>query len=225
MSQKERGGGAARVWYDISPPLSPRTAVFPGDTHFAREVALHFDAGDNLVLSSICSTLHVGAHVDAPLHYHPDGESIDTRPLDLYYGDCQVLSVQLPRGERIRPQHLGEKDILAPRVLLRTGSFPNPEKWNGDFNALSSELVEHLSDRGVLLVGLDTPSVDPAEDKVLESHNAVYRRNMALLEGIMLDAVPDGLYTLIALPLRLVGADASPVRAVLLKQDGASSLR
>jgi arylformamidase len=208
---------ASPVLYDISPVVSPRTAVFPGDTPFGREVALHFERGHNLVLSSVRTTLHIGAHVDAPIHYHPQGAAIERRRLDYYLGACQVVSVRLPRGERIRPAHLGATQITAPRVLFHTGSFPDPDRWNGDFNSLSAELVDWLHARGVRLVGIDTPSVDLAEDKALESHQAIFRHDMANLEGVVLADVPDGEYTLVAPPLRLEHADASPVRAVLVK--------
>jgi arylformamidase len=102
-------------------------------------------------------------------------------------------------------------------VLIRTDSFPDPDAWNGDFNALSPELVDALHAEGVILVGIDTPSVDLADDKVLLSHRAIHAKDMAVLEGIVLSAVPDGLYTLIALPLKIRDADAAPTRAVLVE--------
>lgn len=202
--------------YDISPVISRRTAVFPGDQLFESNVALSFQKGDHLALSSIRSTVHVGAHVDAPSHYHRDGVSIEKRDLKYYLGIAQVVTVKLPRGERILPRHIQNLKISATRVLFKTGSFPDPNHWNGDFNSLSPELIEDLSKKGVILVGIDTPSVDPAESKGLECHQAIYRANLAILEGIVLDQVPDGVYTLLALPLRIEGADASPVRAILL---------
>ena len=204
-------------FYDISPLLSERTAVFPGDQAFERKVAMDFARGDPLALSSILSTVHLGAHTDAPSHYHRDGESIDQRGLHYYLGACQVVTISLPRGERILPEHLNGVAIRAPRVLFKTGSFPNPDSWNADFNSLSPELVDWLAVKGGLLVGLDTPSVDPADSKALESHQAIYRGNMAILEGVVLEGVPDGVYTLIALPLKIEGGDASPVRAILVE--------
>lgn len=206
---------ASLKYYDLSPVLSSQTAVFPGDTPFSRQVEMDFSKGDHLTLSNIRTTVHIGAHTDAPSHYHRDGATIENQPLDRYWGDCQVLSVNLPRGARITPKDLGASKISAPRVLFKTRSFPNPNLWNGDFNSLSGPLVNFLADQGVLLVGIDTPSIDPAEDKILESHQAVYARGLAILEGIILDAVPEGIYHLAALPLPLASADASPVRAVL----------
>lgn len=140
-------------------------------------------------------------------------EAVDLAP---YYGPCQVMRVAIARGERIRPSHL-KGDIRAPRVLFHTGTFPDPEAWNTDFASLSPELIEHLHDQGVILVGLDTPSVDPFDSKALESHQALRRTGMRNLEGLVLDAVPDGLFTLAAFPLCIEGADASPVRAVLIE--------
>jgi arylformamidase len=202
--------------FDISPEVSEGIAVFPGDTPYRRKVALDFSKGDNLVLSAIETTVHAGAHTDAPNHYHERGTGIETRDLSFYMGECQVVSVKIPRGERIQPKDLVDVKIKARRVLFKTGSFPDPNQWSGDFNSLSPQLIELLAGKGVVLVGIDTPSIDPEQDKALESHQAIYKKDLAILEGLVLDQVPDGLYTLIALPLKLKGADASPVRAVLV---------
>ncbi|MFT4977277.1 MAG: arylformamidase [Myxococcota bacterium] len=200
---------------DISPLISSSIAVWPGDTPFRRTVNLSLAGGDNLELSEITGTVHLGAHVDAPSHYVHPGEDISQRSLDRYYGLCQVITVRVAPGARIMPSDV-EVEITAPRVLLHTGSYPDPDCFNTDFSSLSPELVAWLSERGVGLVGIDTPSIDPFTSKALESHAAVAARDMAVLEGVVLHDVPDGFYTLIALPLRLSGADASPVRAALI---------
>lgn len=206
---------------DISPVISEKTAVFPGDEPFSRKVALSFAQGHHLELSAITTTVHIGAHTDAPNHYHPDGESIEARPLDIYFGPCQVIDVracrkQSPAKKRIMPDDIAGIHIDAPRVLFQTDSFPDPDHWNDDFLALSPELIEYLAAQNVRLVGIDTPSVDPADSKALEAHNAIYKNDLAILEGIVLTAVDPAIYTLVALPLKIKGADASPVRAVLL---------
>lgn len=200
---------------DISPTLHPGVAVWPGDVPYSREVTCAFADGANLDLSSVRTTVHVGAHADAPSHYHPDGVGISARSLEPYYGPCQVIDVAIARGGRIRPEDV-VGPVQAPRVLFRTGTFPDPDRFNEDFAALSPELVDWLADQGVLLVGLDTPSVDPFSSKALESHNALFRRDLSVLEGVVLSHVDPGFYTLIALPLKLADADASPVRAVLV---------
>jgi arylformamidase len=200
---------------DISPRVSPSIAVWPGDVPFSRDVALDMNSGDNLTLSAMTATLHLGAHTDAPSHYVTEGADIASRPLERYYGPAQVIEVDVARGARIVPGDL-KSPVTAPRVLLKTDTYNDPNTFNEDFAALSPELVEHLADHGVVLVGIDTPSVDLFSDKELLSHNAIARHDLAILEGIVLGHVEPGLFTLIALPLPLVGCDASPVRAALV---------
>lgn len=203
---------------DISPVVTEDIAVWPGDVPYRREASMCIDAGNHLELSSIRTTVHVGAHADAPSHYVPGGQGIGERSLDYYYGPCQVLQVGTEPGRRILPGDLSGT-IQAPRLLLKTGSYPDPCRFQRAFTSLSPELVDHAHDAGVILIGIDTPSVDPFSDEALESHQALARHDMANLEGLVLDAVEPGDYTLIALPLRLRDADASPVRAVLLAGD------
>ena len=137
------------------------------------------------------------------------------RDLARYYGPAQVMAVSAARGARLTPDDL-PGPIQAERLLLRTGSYPDPERFNTDFNSLSPALVAFAHARGVRLIGIDTPSIDPFDDRSLMSHGAIAARDMAVLEGIVLDHVAPGHYTLIALPLKIEGADASPVRAALL---------
>ena len=202
---------------DISPEVTPELGVFPGDVPFHREVSLRIADGANIDLSAIRTTVHLGAHADGPSHYRAGAPGIGERPLERYFGPCQVVRVAVSRGGRIRKSDVTEP-IVAPRVLFATGTFPDPHAWNADFAALSPELVHWLADQGVVLVGIDTPSVDPQDSKALESHQAIADRDLAILEGLVLDHVTPGAYTLVALPLRLLGADASPVRAVLLAE-------
>jgi arylformamidase len=200
--------------YDISPPITERLAVWPGDTRPAREILCDLRRGDPITLSTIHSTVHVGAHADAPSHYGATAAAIDARSLDYYLGPCQVIRAELERGNCISPATL-KVPVVEQRVLLATGTYPDPEHFNEGFAALSPELVTWLHDRGVKLVGIDTPSVDPFSSKDLPAHRMFLKHDMAILEGLVLEDVPPGQYELIALPLRLVGFDASPVRAVL----------
>lgn len=202
--------------YDISPILSENTAVFPGDQKFSRNISLDFKNQDNLLLSAISTTVHIGAHTDAPNHYKDQAEGISDRSLNYYLGPVQVISVNLVKKSRILVKHIEAVKITAQRILFKTNSFPNPNQWNSDFCSLSAEVVDYLAKQGVILVGIDTPSVDLSDDKILESHTEIYKNNMAILEGIVLDKVNDGNYFLISLPLKIQFADASPVRAILL---------
>lgn len=200
--------------YDISPPISPQTKVFPGDTPLSREVLMDMHDGHHLTLSTLRSTVHVGAHTDAPSHVGVNAESVDRIGLEPYLGRCQVLGVAVQRGELITPGKLSDR-IEAPRVLVATGTFPDPEAWNDNFAAFAPEAIDHLHRLGVILAGIDTPSVDPSTSRDLPAHRRCLENGVAILEGLVLTEVPDGVYELIALPLKLVGFDASPVRAVL----------
>jgi arylformamidase len=205
---------SGEILYDISPPVTSDLAVWPGDTPLSREVLLDMAKGDNLTLSTLHATVHLGAHVDAASHYGADAPSVEAWPPERFVGPCEVLRLSVDRGVRIGPEALPET-LRANRVLLATGTFPDPTRFNEDFAALAPELVEQLASRGVELVGIDTPSVDLFASRDLEAHRACLQHDVAILEGLVLDRVPPGVYELIALPLRLVGFDASPVRAVL----------
>jgi arylformamidase len=200
--------------YDISPPISERLKVWPGDSPPSREVLLDIRRGDNITLSTVRSTVHLGAHADAPNHYGLEAPAIHERSLDYYLGPCQVIRVGVPRGSRVSPAMVPQQ-VKAERVLITTGTFPDPEHFNTDFAALSPELVHRLHQQGVKLIGIDTPSVDLFDSKDLPSHQMFLKCDMAILEGLVLKDVPEGIYVLIALPLKLVGFDASPVRAIL----------
>ena len=200
--------------YDLTPPITPALAVWPGDTPPSREVLADLRRGDSITLSTLRATVHLGAHADAPSHYGADAPAIETRSLDFYLGLCQVVRVEAARGHRVAPQAI-RVPVVAPRVLLATGTYPDPQSFNTDFAALEPALVDALHAKGVKLIGIDTPSVDLFESKDLEAHGRFLEHDMAILEGLVLDGVPEGLYDLIAAPLKLTGFDASPVRAVL----------
>jgi arylformamidase len=203
------------VIYDLTPAIDRALKVFPGDTPPEREVLLDMEAGAHLTLSTLRTTVHVGAHADAPSHYARGAASIEKRPLDLYLGPCQVLRLDARRDTLLQPADLRGASIAAPRVLLATGTYPDPAVFNEDFAALAPALIDFLHDGGVRLVGVDTPSLDPCHSKDLPAHQACLRHDMAILEGLVLAHVPEGIYELIALPLPIAGADGSPVRAIL----------
>ncbi len=204
--------------YDISPPVSSRLPVWPGDTPPSREVLLDIARGDHLTLSTLRTTVHVGAHADAPSHYGAGAPSIESQPLELYMGRCQVVRIDAGGRARVQPGQI-DTEITEPRVLLATGTFPDPHVFDESFAALAPELIGWLADRGVRLVGVDTPSVDTFDSKDLPSHRECLRHHVSILEGLVLSDVPGGTYELIALPLKLAGFDASPVRAVLRTLD------
>ncbi|NGM87468.1 arylformamidase [Parapusillimonas sp. SGNA-6] len=203
-----------QIW-DISPPVSARAPVFPGDTPYSQRWSATLGPGCPVNVSEITMSPHVGAHADAPRHYSRDGATAGKLPLAPFIGPCRVVHC-LHGGALITPNDLLPhlKDV-PPRVLVRTCQRANTSAWSSQFTAFSAETIALLARLGVLLVGLDTPSIDPADSKDLPSHQAILRYDMRVLENLVLDDVAAGDYELIALPLALVDADASPVRAVL----------
>lgn len=204
----------SRIW-DISQPLHAAVPVWPGEP----PVALHSHAviGDGCPVNvgAIFTPLHAGTHGDAPLHYANDGVDSAGSTLDPYVGPCVLLDMRHASG-RVEQSDIDWTAIAgAERVLLRTyDRFPH-ERWDSDFTAIAADVIARLGGMGVRLIGTDAASLDPEQSKTLDAHQAVKAADMRILEGLVLDDVPPGRYELIALPLRIVGADASPVRAIL----------
>jgi arylformamidase len=201
--------------WDISPPVHADSPVFPGDARYEQQWAASIGPGCPVNVSTLRLSPHTGAHADAPLHYDPEGAAIGILPLTPYLGPCRVIHA-VGQAPLVQWQHLSHALAdLPPRVLVRTYRRNPIDRWDPALAAFAPDTVERLADRGVLLIGIDTASIDPADSKVLASHQVVRRRGLRVLENLWLDEVPEGDYELIALPLRLVSADASPVRAVL----------
>jgi arylformamidase len=200
--------------YDITPPISEHLAVWPGDTPISREVLMAIAEGDSIELSTMRATVHLGAHADAPSHYGDGAATIEARSLEHYLGRCQVVTAQVDRGSRVTSSDLAQP-ITETRVVIRTSTYPDATSFNEDFAGLDPELVDAMHGLGVITVGIDTPSVDLFSDKTLQAHHRFLSHDIAILEGLVLTEVPDGVYELIAIPLPLVGFDASPVRALL----------
>ncbi|MBM4061266.1 MAG: arylformamidase [Planctomycetes bacterium] len=205
-----------RIW-DISEPIEPATAPFPGDTPFGQEWPLRQERGSPCNVSTIRMSTHVGTHTDAPLHFDLAGNDIAAADLRAYLGRCRVVDV---RGEgdppRIPAAALTTELLAgAERILLRTRDRHDHRTWDPGFTALGPEAARVLVRAGILLAGIDTPSMDPAADQRLEGHHVLHAGGVAILENLDLTGVPPGDYELIALPLRIVNGDSSPVRAIL----------
>ena len=200
--------------WDISPPVSAQSPVFPGDTAYAQQWVARIAPGCPVNVSALTLSPHIGAHADAPLHYDDGGAPIGAVALEPYLGRCRVIHA-IGRGPLVEWAHLEHALVdLPPRVLVRTYAH-QPAGWDSELPAFAPQTVERLADSGVTLIGIDTASIDPATSKDLPSHQVIRRRHLRVLENLLLDDVPEGDYELIALPLKLMEADASPVRAVL----------
>lgn len=205
---------APRLW-DISPPVHDGAPVFPGDTPYRQRWAATIGPGCPVNVSEITLSPHVGAHADAPLHYDADGATIGDVDLTPFLGTCRVIHA-IARGPLIEWAHIAHATAaLPPRVLVRTYHRAPVDRWDSALAAYAPATIERLAALGVKLVGIDTASIDPADSKTLDSHQVIRRHGLRVLENLVLDDVPEGDYELIALPLKLVSADASPVRAVL----------
>lgn len=202
-------------YWDISPSVEARSPVFPGDTPYSQQWSATLGDGCPVNVSAITFSPHVGAHADAPLHYDPAGLPVGALDLAPFMGPCRVIHA-IGCGPLIEWRHLAHAaQALPPRVLVRSFERAPVDRWTDEFSAFAAATIERLADAGVRLVGVDTASVDPADSKTLPSHQVLRRRGLRVLENLVLDEVPEGDYELIALPLKLMTADASPVRAVL----------
>jgi arylformamidase len=203
-----------KLW-DISPPVDAQSPVFPGDTPYTQQWSATLTETCPVNVSAITLSPHVGAHADAPLHYDPQGAAVGALDLLPFLGRCRVIHA-IDVGPLITIAHLQRAlNDVPERLLVRTyRQFPH-QQFDTQLTAFDPATVQHLADLGVRLIGTDTASIDPADSKLLPSHQAIRQRGLRVLENLLLDDVPEGDYELIALPLKLMTADASPVRAVL----------
>lgn len=201
-----------RLW-DISQALRPGLPVWPGDTSFGFDRTWKMEDGSPVNVGRMTMSTHSGTHADAPLHYAAEGLDAAGMELDPYIGTCLVVDARGVRGavDVADLPHIDSVD----RVLFRTwDAFPH-DRWRSDWLPIAPETIEWLALQGVKLIGTDAPSVDPQESKTMAAHKAVLEHDMRILEGLVLDDVPEGRYELIALPLKVAGGDAGLCRAVL----------
>ncbi|QWG24898.1 arylformamidase [Bradyrhizobium sediminis] len=200
---------------DISPALRVGMGVFPGDAPFA--VSQTFTIGPDCPanVASIAMSTHCGAHVDAPLHYDPAGASIDRLDLGDFIGPARVVDARGNDPLCYFEEIAAALDGAPPRLLFKLMDRGDQMAWPAGFRTLAPETVERLALRGTRLIGVDVPSVDPETSKDLPSHMVCRRHDIRIVENLVLAGVTPGDYELIALPLKLSGLDAAPVRAVL----------
>ncbi|MFD1039981.1 arylformamidase [Virgibacillus byunsanensis] len=201
-------------WIDISQPLTNDMANFPGDTPFSYSLTYTKEETGSVNIGQMTTSLHMGTHVDAPFHYDSNGKTLDKLDLDLYIGKAKVIDVS--DVDTITKDTLESFNLdNVTRVLIRTSLPNNPKHFPDKMPELDPTIAAHLHEKGVQLIGVDIPSVDSADSKELETHHALYKHGIFILENLMLDHVKSGNYELIALPLAIKGADGCPVRAVI----------
>ena len=200
---------------DITQGLSPGMAGFPGDAEYEEGWTFRLGPDCPVNVSRVSFSVHCGTHADAPLHYDAKGATAAALPLEPYIGPCRVIDAR-GAGPLCEPAGIAAAlEGAPPRILLRLMDRLDPKVWPKGFRAIAAETVELLASKGVVLVGIDTPSVDPETSKTLAAHHACRKADMRILENLALAHVEPGDYELIALPLKFENLDASPVRAVL----------
>ncbi len=201
-------------WIDISRTLSAAIACWPGDVAFRYDLGVKITEGASCNVGSIVTSVHTGTHVDSPFHFDPAGATIEALDPAVFIGPAWLADVTESPG--CWRKALESLDFsIVPRVLFRTGGWPEGSPFPQSIPVMEPDLPAWLAERGVKLIGLDLPSVDPLDSKTLDRHHALGRGGIHILEGLTLAKIPPGLYDLIALPLKLAGSDGSPVRAVI----------
>lgn len=202
------------IW-DISAPVNAQSPVFPGDTPYRQAWSSTLSDACPVNVSEVTLSPHIGTHADAPLHYDSHGSPAGDLSLTPFIGPCRVRHIMRASG-LINPGDIaGALADCPPRLLVRSCQQARTSIWSPDFASFAPETMDLLHQHGIILIGIDTPSVDPADSKSLDSHQRVRLYDMRVLENLVLDDVPEGDYELIALPLKWTNADASPVRAIL----------
>ncbi len=215
---------------DISQPVSEKSACFPGDTPFSSKVTLSYEQSQVINLTALTMSPHVGTHADAPVHIQgalASGNQSDTTvgnmSLEAFIGDVVVIDVSTAAGSTTSgikaadvKARLVEASASCKRVLFKTTTAINFEVFEDDYSYIEADTAELLGELGFVLVGIDTPSVDHIRSKDLATHHALDKHKLVWLENLDLTAVEAGRYFLVALPIKFMDLEASPVRAVLL---------
>jgi len=195
--------------HDITIPINAALAVWPGDTPFSYTAS----AWGTITVGAVTMSCHTGTHADAPRHFLPHGEGIGELDPEVFVGECLVVEA-LGQGSLGPDTFTGL--ALPPRVLVKTGAWTDHTVFPEAVPTLTADAVALLAAQGVQLFGIDVPSVDALDSKNLPIHHALAEANIHILESLDLREIPPGRYQLIALPLRLDGADGSPARAILI---------
>jgi arylformamidase len=200
--------------HDITRTISEELAEWPGDAPFSMGWSLHQSRGDATNAGWVTLSTHFGSHIDAPYHFDTLRSTIDEVPLDVFVGPARLIDV---RGRQVVSRDdLGTHDWTAtPRLLLRTGAWDDSRRYPAFIPVLADDVPEFLASQNVRLIGVDVPSVDELSSTTFPIHHALATRQIHILEGLDLRLPPSGVYELIALPLKIRGGDASPVRAIL----------
>ncbi len=204
--------------FDITLPLDRSLAMWPGDERYRFSLSAEIGPESVVNIGRVRMSLHAGTHVDAPFHFDVKGATVEAIDLEPFMGPCAVLDAVGYDALDVGLLAQVEGD-LPQRVLFKTCAWTDHSTFPTAIPVMTSQLIQQLARRGVALVGIDLPSVDPIDSKDLPNHHALGAASIHILESVDLREVSAGRYELIALPLAIVGGDASPVRALLRRND------
>lgn len=201
--------------YDISMPIHAEMPVYKERDENRPQLTVIRDFAQGARETSLTLYMHTGTHVDAPFHFIPEGDKIDTLPLEEVIRPCRVLDMT-GVSEKITPGDLEGKDLKAGEfILLKTRNSFN-DRFDPDYVFLDTGGAEYLVKQGVRGVGIDALSIERGQPGH-PTHRVLLREGIVIIEGLRLAEVSEGDYLLIAAPLKIVGAEASPARVILVK--------
>lgn len=204
-------------WIDITVELSDNVAEWPGDTPFSFETPVTKRLSGSVNIGKITTSTHIGTHVDAPFHFDNDGATIEALDINRYIGDATIIEVA--GKDEISKSDLEAHSIKGTILLIKTTAATDKSVFPKEVPTLTLEAVSYLAEKGIKLFGIDVPSVDLVNSKTLDVHHVLHAHDIMIIESVVLDQVDPGLYEFIALPLKVKGADGSPVRAVVRKKE------
>lgn len=201
-------------WIDISRPLSPQTACWPGDVPYAFSLGWKMSDGASVNVGAVTTSVHTATHCDAPFHFDADGITVDHVPLEVFLGPAWVVDVRQCLEDWLAAlKPLSDQSVK--RVLFHTGGWHDTARFPEGIPTMQPEVIAWLVAQGVRLIGVDLPSVDELDSKDLPNHHALGKAGITIVEGLWLDDVRAGEYELLAAPLKLMGTDGAPLRALL----------
>lgn len=217
MTINVRSNKLNSTWIDITQPFTNAIGTWPGDTPFQYDLSYSKEQTGSVNIGRFTTSTHTGTHADAPFHFDNAGPTIEAIDVNIYIGDALVVDVT---GHAvITPELLQHIDFSSvQRLLLKTTTHVNLEQFPTTIPVIDPTLGLFLKERGIILLGLDVPSVDALDSKEVAAHHSLYANGVHIVENLLLQSIPPGLYEFIGLPLKIVGADGAPLRAVLRRK-------
>ena len=219
----QSGVVSAAEWLDVTAPIDPKTTpVYPGNAPVKLEFQQHLEHGDRVTLSAFSMGAHTGTHVDAPMHFIKGGASLDQIPLDRFIGpvrivDCSPDALVIDAAELNKHKWQGAQRIFFRTRNSRSGWMTDPT-FHKDFTYLAPDAAQLLADAGVQLVGIDYNSAEQFGAPEPKTHRILLGKNIPIVEGLQLRDVPPGDYELMLLPMRVIGHEAAPARALIRRR-------